>query len=81
VRVRELHGAGAPGAQLYLDDPGDGIGGGGAFFLLLDDPEVYGLPPDPEVVSRKFESLWGSATVAAGALAVGIAAAFIGGGR
>jgi formate dehydrogenase iron-sulfur subunit len=29
-----------------LADPGDGIGGAGAFFLLLDEPEVYGLPPD-----------------------------------
>jgi formate dehydrogenase iron-sulfur subunit len=51
-RVRELQAAGEPGAQLYLDDPGDGIGGGGAFFLLLDDPEVYGLPPDPVDATR-----------------------------
>jgi hypothetical protein len=36
-----------PLAQLYLADEGDEIGGAGAFFLLLDDPEVYGLPPDP----------------------------------
>ena len=28
-------------------DPADGVGGFGAFFLLLDEPEVYGLPPDP----------------------------------
>ena len=28
-------------------DPDDGVGGFGAFFLLLDEPEVYGLPPDP----------------------------------
>ena len=27
--------------------PDDGVGGAGAFFLLLDEPEVYGLPPDP----------------------------------
>jgi formate dehydrogenase iron-sulfur subunit len=74
-----LHEAGVEDARLYgADEEGYGMG---AFFLLLDDPEVYGLPPDPEVVSRKFQSLWGSATVAAGALAVGIAAAFIGGGR
>jgi formate dehydrogenase iron-sulfur subunit len=55
--------------------------GMGAFFLLLDDPEVYGLPPDPEVVTRKFESLWRPAAVAAGALAAGVLAAFIGGSR
>jgi formate dehydrogenase iron-sulfur subunit len=78
-RLEMLHEVGVEDARLYgADEEGYGMG---AFFLLLDDPEVYGLPPDPEVVSRKFESLWGSATVAAGALAVGIAAAFIGGGR
>jgi formate dehydrogenase iron-sulfur subunit len=78
-RLEMLHEVGVEDARLYgADEEGYGMG---AFFLLLDDPEVYGLPPDPEVVSRKFQSLWGSATVAAGALAVGIAAAFIGGGR
>jgi formate dehydrogenase iron-sulfur subunit len=71
--------AGATDARLYgANEEGYGMG---AFFLLLDEPEVYGQPPDPEVVSRKFGSLWGSAAVAAGALAVGIAAAFIGGSR
>jgi formate dehydrogenase iron-sulfur subunit len=55
--------------------------GMGAFFLLLDDPEVYGLPPDPKVVTREFKSLWGPAAVAAGALAAGVLAAFIGGSR
>jgi formate dehydrogenase iron-sulfur subunit len=30
----------------------------GAFFLLLNDPDIYGLPPDADVVTRKFESLW-----------------------
>jgi formate dehydrogenase iron-sulfur subunit len=33
-------------------DPDDGVGGAGAFFLLLDEPEVYGLPPDPVVTTR-----------------------------
>ena len=28
------------------------IGGAGAFFLLLDKPEVYGLPPDPVDTTR-----------------------------
>jgi formate dehydrogenase iron-sulfur subunit len=78
-RLEMLHEAGVDDARLYgADEEGYGMG---AFFLLLDEPEVYGLPPDPEVVSRKFKSLWGSAAVAAGALAVGIATAFIGGGR
>ena len=51
LRVTELHDAGRAEAHLYLADPDDGIGGAGAFFLLLDQPEVYGLPPDP-VVTR-----------------------------
>ena len=39
-------------ARLYGRDPDDGVGGDGAFFLLLDEPEVYGLPPDPVVTTR-----------------------------
>jgi formate dehydrogenase iron-sulfur subunit len=78
-RLEMLHEAGVDDARLYgANEAGYGMG---AFFLLLDDPEVYGLPPDPEVGSRKFKSLWGSAAIAAGTLAVGIAAAFIGGSR
>jgi formate dehydrogenase iron-sulfur subunit len=50
----------------------------GAFFLLLDDPEVYSLPPDPEVTTADLPEIWKSALAAAGALAVGIAASLIG---
>jgi formate dehydrogenase iron-sulfur subunit len=46
-RVAQLHDVGRPEGRLYGADPDDGIGGAGAFFLLLDEPEVYGLPPDP----------------------------------
>ena len=48
-RVDALRAAGETGARLYGEDPTDGVGGNGAFFLLLDEPEVYGLPPDPVV--------------------------------
>ena len=58
-------------ARLYGDDPGDGIGGAGAFFLLTDEPEVYGLPPDPVVTTRHLPGIWKSAGVAAGALVAG----------
>jgi formate dehydrogenase iron-sulfur subunit len=71
LRVDELHEAGEPGARLYLDDPGDGIGGGGAFFLLLDEPEVYGLPPDPVVTTRDLPRMWRHVATAAGALLLG----------
>ncbi len=45
-------------ARLYGDDPDDGVGGAGAFFLLLDEPEVYGLPPDPVVTTRDLPAMW-----------------------
>jgi formate dehydrogenase iron-sulfur subunit len=68
LRVSDLLEAGEDGARLYLDDPSDGIGGGGAFFLLLDEPEVYGLPPDPVVTTRDLPSMWRHVAVAAGGL-------------
>jgi formate dehydrogenase iron-sulfur subunit len=55
-------------ASLYLRDADDGIGGAGAFFLLLDKPEVYGLPPDPVDTSRDLPAMWRIAGQAALAL-------------
>jgi formate dehydrogenase iron-sulfur subunit len=81
VRVLELQQAGVEEAQLYGADPGDGVGGTHAFFLLLDEPEAYSLPPDPKVTTRDLPSVWTSALAAAGGLALGIAAAFAGGRR
>jgi formate dehydrogenase iron-sulfur subunit len=69
LRVEDLHEAGQDSARLYLDDPADGIGGGGAFFLLLDEPEVYGLPPDPVVTTRDLPALWKHVAIAAAGLA------------
>ena len=80
-RLAKLKEAGQDKAQLYLADAEDGIGGGGAFFLLLDDPEVYGLPPDPVDTVRDLRSIWGAAGAAALALAAGLAAAVLGGRR
>jgi len=78
-RLEMLVEAGAEDAKLYgADEEGYGMG---AFFLLSDDPEVYRLPPDPEVVTRKVGSLWGPAAVAAGAILAGVVAAFLGGSR
>jgi formate dehydrogenase iron-sulfur subunit len=80
-RVQALTRAGAEQAQLYLQGPDDGIGGAGAFFLLLDDPEVYGLPPDPVVATRDLAGSWRAVGAAALALGVGLAAAVLGGRR
>jgi formate dehydrogenase iron-sulfur subunit len=77
-RLEELHAVGETRARLYLDDPEDGIGGGGAFFLLLDEPEVYGLPPDPVVTTRDLPRMWRWAGAAAAVLAAGVAIAFAG---
>ncbi len=73
-RVEEVVAAGGVGARLYGDDPADGVGGCGAFFLLLDDPEVYGLPPDPVVPTRDLTRMWAAVGLAAGLLAAGVAA-------
>jgi formate dehydrogenase iron-sulfur subunit len=77
-RVRELHAAGTTDARLYGADPTDGVGGDGAFFLLMDEPEVYGLPPDPVVTTRDLPRMWRRVGAAAVGLAAGIAACFIG---
>ena len=75
VRLAELHDQGVDVARLYGQDPDDGVGGDGAFFLLLDEPEVYGLPPDPVVTTRDIGSIWKHVGAAAAALAgLGVAA-------
>jgi formate dehydrogenase iron-sulfur subunit len=80
-RLERLVEAGQDEARLYGADPDDGVGGFGAFFLLLDDPEVYGLPPDPVDTTRDLGSIWAAAGAAAVALGAGLAAAVLGGRR
>jgi formate dehydrogenase iron-sulfur subunit len=70
-----------PDARLYGADPDDGVGGDGAFFLLLDEPEVYGLPPDPVVTTRDVASMWRHVGAAAGVMATLAAVATALGGR
>ena len=80
-RVEQLHAAGVPEARLYGADPNDGVGGNGAFFLLLDEPEVYGLPPDPVVPTRDLGRIWRYAGAAALAFAAAAVSAFAEGRR
>jgi len=80
-RLAQLHDAGIADAQLYGRDPDDGVGGNGAFFLLLDEPEVYGLPPDPVVTTRDLPAMWRGAALAAVTLLGGLAATFLGRNR
>ena len=81
ARLAKLSAEGWNGAQLYGRDPDDGVGGFGAFFLLLDEPEVYGLPPDPIVTTRDLPEMWTNMFAAAGALLAGAAALTLFGGR
>ncbi|ATL32552.1 4Fe-4S dicluster domain-containing protein [Streptomyces formicae] len=76
LRVEQLHDAGVDQARLYGHDPEDGVGGDGAFFLLLDEPEVYGLPPDPVVTTRDLPAMWKHAGAAALSLIGGAVLSF-----
>jgi formate dehydrogenase iron-sulfur subunit len=78
ARLAELHDKGVDVARLYGRDPEDGVGGDGAFFLLLDEPEVYGLPPDPVVPTRELGTVWKHVGYAAATLAGLGAASFLG---
>ena len=78
VRVNDLVEAGHPEAQLYLEGADNGIGGAGAFFLLLDEPEVYGLPPDPVVPTRSLPRMWKHAGQAAAGVGAMVLTAFLG---
>jgi len=78
ARVEKLHEAGIMDARLYGNDPNDGVGGTGAFFLLLDEPEVYGFPPDPVVTTRDLPKMFNRASTAALALFAGAVISFFG---
>jgi formate dehydrogenase iron-sulfur subunit len=77
-RVEELHERGVMDARLYGNDPDDGVGGTGAFFLLLDEPEVYGFPPDPVVTTADLPHIFNRATTAGLTMLAGAAVAFLG---
>jgi formate dehydrogenase iron-sulfur subunit len=51
ARVRQLHAQGQTKARLYGADD-QVLGGLNSFYLLLDKPEVYGLPSNPKVPSK-----------------------------
>ncbi|BCJ48968.1 hypothetical protein Asp14428_04430 [Actinoplanes sp. NBRC 14428] len=77
-RLEKLQEQGVTEARLYGHDPEDGVGGDGAFFLLLDEPEVYGLPPDPIVTTRDLKAMWKRAGVAALTMAAAVVVSFAG---
>jgi formate dehydrogenase iron-sulfur subunit len=71
-RVEQLREAGVEDAYLYgVDEAGQpGTEGLNAFFLLVDDPEVYNLPPDPVVPTKNVGGAWASAALAAAGVAL-----------
>ena len=77
-RVGELHALGYTEARLYGADPHDGVGGTGSVFLLLDEPEVYGLPPDPRVTTADLPDMFRKAGYAGLAMLAMAAASFLG---
>jgi formate dehydrogenase iron-sulfur subunit len=77
-RLATLHAGGMTEAYLYgesaVDQPG--TQGLNAFFLLVDRPERYNLPPDPVVPTRAGKRAWaslGGAVIALAAVALGAA--------
>jgi formate dehydrogenase iron-sulfur subunit len=76
ARVGQLHERGVGDAYLYgVDQPG--TGGLNAFFLLVDEPEAYGLPPNPVAPAKQAKESWASLALAAAGLAAAAAAAVI----
>jgi formate dehydrogenase iron-sulfur subunit len=74
VRVNELHEKGMNEAYLYGADEQSqpGTEGLNAFFLLVDKPEVYNLPPNPTVPTKKAARSW--AVMALSVIGMGLAA-------
>lgn len=75
-RVAELHAQGLTEARLYGANPNDGVGGTGSVFLLLDEPEVYGLPPDPRVCTADLPEMYKRAGMAVAGMVAAAAVSF-----
>jgi formate dehydrogenase iron-sulfur subunit len=83
ARVRRLHERGTTEAYLYGADAASqpGTDGLNAFFLLVDKPEVYNLPPDPTTPTKKAPAAWLGVAAATAVMAVGAAASVVMGRR
>jgi formate dehydrogenase iron-sulfur subunit len=72
-RVDQLHRSGEQRAYLYGADE-TMLGGLNSFYLLVDRPEAYGLPPDPKLPTRNLVPA--SVYTVLGALLIGLAGIF-----
>jgi formate dehydrogenase iron-sulfur subunit len=81
-RVEQLHARGVTDAYLYGESAASQPGTEGlhAFFLLADRPEVYNLPPDPVVPTKKIADAWWAMAASVVGLA-GLALGAVLGGR
>lgn len=70
-RVSQLHRQGEIDARLYGADD-KVLGGLNSFYLLMDEPEVYGLPSNPKLPSQSVprSAFWSIVTAAMTALGV-----------
>jgi formate dehydrogenase iron-sulfur subunit len=66
TRLQQLHSQGVAQAHLYGADESM-LGGLNSFYLLVDKPEVYGLPAEPKLPTR---NLWPSSALSAASAAV-----------
>ena len=78
-----MHERGVEEAYLYGADEASqpGTGGLNAFFLLVDEPEAYNLPPEPVAPGKKAGRSWLSMAAAGAAMAVAAALAVVVGDR
>jgi formate dehydrogenase iron-sulfur subunit len=76
-RVQQLQKSGYTDAQLY-DPTETSVRGIHAFFLILGEPEAYGLPPKPQIPTIYLKSAWTAAfaTAIASIIATLVAFAF-----
>jgi formate dehydrogenase iron-sulfur subunit len=72
-RVADLQ---AQGINAYVYGKSDILGGLNAFYVLVDEPHVYGLPANPKMASENVAEGFALTTLAAAALAATGALAF-----
>ncbi len=67
ARVAQLQ---AQHVDAYVYGKEDIVGGLNAFYILVDKPEVYGLPEKPELPSKNVDTAFAMSGAAAAAAAV-----------
>lgn len=75
-RLAELKGGGFPEAMIYGEE--EIVGGLNSFFILMDEPEVYGLPRRPRLPSANIPLGSAMGIAVAGLLGITTALAFFG---